>query len=227
MGCCDQPLKGSTTICLLNRHSKETEREKKHSLLCKHASAGGEGSLNAAGGDARLCRGLGRARAGGRWSDNVVRGGEEGARRHELWHLPLGECNLSSSGILCVYVRRGGTKQTSHLRKRALSGDGDHAYPCTTEHTSACSPPRRCAYIRPRVHERRRPRTLFLSHEHAHRHANRRAVSCQSSNTWEGSESTRWLQGSLENDPSAVSPQREVALTELVIIQSKHFSWRM
>lgn len=34
-------------------------------------------------------------------------------------------------------------------------------------------------------------------------------------------------QGSLENDPSPELPQREVLLTALVIIKSKHLSWRM
>lgn len=59
IGWCDQSLKGSATICLLNTHSNGPERGRKntHSLLCKHALAEGEGSLNAAGRDAWCAKG--------------------------------------------------------------------------------------------------------------------------------------------------------------------------
>lgn len=64
--------------------------------------------------------------------------------------------------------------------------------------------------------------TLCFSCADAH------VTSCRSSNIWGESESTkRWLPEVSKVIPWTASPRRQVALTELVIVQSKHFYWRM
>lgn len=216
----------------------ERDREGKkntHSLLYKHASAGGEGSLNAGGRDVELCRGFRRVR----WKDIV--GKARNVRGDVSSHTScLGSVSYRAVGY---YVFMWGMRNKTDFssQDRGLSDDGDHVYHFTvsvytTQHT--CMHTRLCryAYIRliyTSTHWQMCTHTnldyirhsvfLSLTHLKACKHTHHQLPKLKHLR----SESTRWLQGSLENNPSTVSQQREVVLTEQVIIQSKHFSWRM
>lgn len=135
---------------------------------------------------------------------------------------------------------RGATKQTSHLgADRGLSGDGDHVYHCTVcfytaQHTCMCTPLCGPACIR-LTHtstnvdtcKRRLYPALCFPFTNTFTGTQTHTSSVAKAQTLERTVSQQGDYKEAEKDPSIVSPQREVALTELVIIQSKHFSWRM
>lgn len=125
-----------------------------------------------------------------------------------------------------VFMWKGETKTDSYnLRTKRVSGDEEHVGWLNILHMHVHPSLQMCLH-KTDMDKKITPLAMLtlsnivlLFHS---KQANR--PSAAYSQTLEGAVSQ---QGSLENDPSSELPQRDVLSTALVIIQSKHLSWRM